>query len=990
MREHFESGGELLVVDARHPCLSVRHTLFLLNMPANPARTPTVWQLLVPKELVRAAAEFMGETTFEEITDCSFMEILSLALTPGRDVHLWSDMFDFAERCQVDDLFDYIEETGGRHTFSDRGDLLAMQKVNRLRDQLREPESLVVQAASRAGSVEFEDGSALETAAAASGNFFPGTQDASLSSPPPSRNLPILSLHKDYLQAVFSRLQHFKTTMSTPASPSDSKIKMEEDHEQQSLAAQHQAEEQRARERKKKKKARERARVKRKNMEKKLEALSQHVEASAQGDADPFDLDRAEAKYMLDRAKVWAEKTAALERKYGEAKEAQKAHLAQSRVKLNELLAQAAACAAKLREEMGEAAGDQLLGPDDAPGDHETERRLTPEEDFESNEHHHHQVSTEAIPREAATDLSQETAIPIANVSDETNVVKEYPEGTNVFEGSVPKNEASADTVETGDEEKELKVFESMAHGEEESDSSSLFVRQSAPDTEEDQSGSGPDESESPAPPPSSSLPPPPPPSSSPSPLPTTTTTDVEGIESSVDKEKAEHCPLPSGKLPPMEPALPDLKKLQDLIRRTQGPASTEVDPSAKVLDAGHTNSKSTQELHSPRLRSRTQSVSSASTPLGRAESVAQDTKCEQEDRSESPPSEHIAVQEALATPSPALGTPVQKQVPVIDTHGSPNHQAFVRPVVRLPPATAYLASPKAKLDLRPQTSASALSGRNDGARGGLGHTVPPRVSQVLPPMHPSQQPGLPIWAQQLAHGHHDGIPGHHVNSLPLPGWTPAGVGQSPLHPDSRNGWNFGGPPPPPYYVPDTWQQGPCIPPPPLPQMRPLAIEIPTPQMLGALPPATCQPLPIGPQVIPNIVGAYEPGVHPQFQPPFPQGLPTVRPEARNSSAPGLMTSGDPPSQYTRVASQNLDESTRPTRASHPGFSTPDWLSKNIYPANATVTFKPKSGNESLDGRLSSTMGGVEFEVPAGWLRHLLETKESTWQIETVTVRRRQ
>lgn len=918
MREHFESGGQLLVVEAQHPFLSVRHTLSLLNMPANPARTPSVWQLLVPKELARTAADIFkdAEMEFEKMTDVSLLELLSLALTPGNDMHVWVDMFDLAERCQVDALFDYIEETGGRRTFRDRGDLLALQKVNRRRDQLLcKRESMAVQAGLRAGSMAWKDDSAatatVATIAAVPENFSPGTRNASFSSPRPSRNLPILSLSKDYLQAVSSHLQIYQTTMFTPPSPlpspSPSKIKMEQGNDQQEAVQQQQqqqqaeADEQRAREKKKKRKDRERARVKRKNMEKKLETLAQQVEASAEGNAGAFDLDRAQAKYMLDRAKVWTDESAALERTYGEAKEEKEAHLAASRVQLNELLAQAAACAAQIREDLGETAvGDQLPGLPDEPHDPEREQP----------------VSTEAIPRrDTAADKSQETTFSLENVFGEVQVIEECLEGTILSEGSVSKDEEeSADTREGGDGETKPESFESVAQDEEESDQSSLFVRQSAPDTEDDQSESSDRRalppSPPPPPPPSSYLPPSSSPLPSPSPLPppspSPSTIDAQNEQSTGEEKKSELSPLllplPLDKVPPMEPALPDLGKLQGLIQRRQDLAPTEEDSPAQ----------------------------------------------------------------------PALEATTQDQLPVVETDDSSTHQVSLRPVVRLPPVTSYLASRKASSGAQAWNLAADPSGHDGDAHGGFEPIVSPTVVQMPPPENPFHpyQPGLPILAQPLA-------PGYHVNSLPLPDWIPAGVGQGPIHPISHNGWNFGGPlpPPPPYYAPESWQPGPFIP-------------LPPPHMFGAPPPATWQPLPLGPPVVPNHIESHEPGAgHPQLQPYFPQRMPTVRPTARIPWAPESMASGYPPTQYAHAASQTVDE---PTRASYPGFLTPVWLSQHTYPAESSVTFRPKSANEGLDGRLSSTVDGVEMDVPAGWLRHHLENEESSWNIETVTVRRRQ
>lgn len=79
-----------------------------------------------------------------------------------------------------------------------------------------------------------------------------------------------------------------------------------------------------------------------------------------------------------------------------------------------------------------------------------------------------------------------------------------------------------------------------------------------------------------------------------------------------------------------------------------------------------------------------------------------------------------------------------------------------------------------------------------------------------------------------------------------------------------------------------------------------------------------------------------------------------------------------------------------PPQAPQDFASAPVWLSPDVYPANATVTFKPKGRNEPVSGLLSSTADGVELDVLDAWLHRHLGDDASPWEVETVTVRRRQ
>lgn len=966
--EHFESGGELLVTNAFHPYLSVRHTLFVLNMPANPIRNPTMWQWMVPKQYSQDVGECFREVVFEEITDMSLMEIMTLVLTPGEDAHVWADVFDFAERCQVDSLFDCIKETGGRATFSNRGDLLALHRVNRVRDQL---------AARRFPPARNAMPGILQSEDEPDASFFPGTQSSSPSSSHRlfSRKLPIPSLSRDYLEAALSHLQvHLFKTTTTPPSPPPPKINMEKDDDQQEAAERTQDQEQRARDRKKKRKDKERARVKRKNLEKKLEVVAQQVEASA-GDGS-FDLDKAEARYMLDRAKLWAAETKALEKKYGEAKEAQKANLANSRARLNELLAQAADCDELIRRELGSPSGARPL--DGSVASHE-----------------------EPESEEAAVGKFQEsvTFSPV-KVSVE-KVAEERFEGGKVLEGSTEQDKLSTNLEDSNDAEN---LEYNPAQNAEESNEPSLFVRQSAPETEVSQSGSdheGPDgENEA---------------------LPAITNTQNEQI--SINKATSQ-------KFPPLKSALPNLQKLGQLIPRNKGRASTEEDFEAKVSDAGPTTDNSAKEIckldsnsqnsadntafgnsvaagstgvsidigtelqpeidekdldiaNAALLRLQTQSMSSASGCSGRRESNAQDEMREQDvSRSEFLGSEHVAVEEETSTPPIALDAMTHTQVPVLDTHDPPACQVPLRPVVRLPPTTTNFAPGEPKTNFQPTGPFGGPHGHDHGAQGGLEHTFPPRGSQ-LPPHHLQRlDPGWPIRLQHLAADNHNRLLGNHETGRPVQNWLHSSHGQGQTYPGVHGSYNFGRPP---ASGPTHKWQGPFMPP---LQLQPFKFVNLGPEMFGAPTPATWQAAAAVPQFLPTIANAPEPRAYPpQVQPFLPQEFGNMRSSAEVSSTSNPMGPAYPQAQQDfGAAAATHDE----TRASRPGLSTPLWLSQDIYPANATVTFKPKGRNEHLNGLLSSTINGVEFDVPAAWLRRLLDDDESSWEVEQVTVRRRQ
>lgn len=1010
MSEHFESGGDLLIAHANHPDLSVRHTAFVLNMPANPVQGPSVWQLMVPKNLSQVAAEYHNDPTFQAITDSSFMDIMNMLLMPQEDTCVWADIFDLAERCQVDELFDCIEETGGQSTFSNRNDLLALHKVNRLRKQLLlESESSLAEAESKpivagpmtpAASSSKPAKAASEDAELSVPSSPSSTRNASLSSSSlPARKLPKPSLSSEYLQAAFSHLQLrlFKTT--PPSSPTNSKETMDGDYSLQEVADQHQAEEQRAQEKKKKKrKDQERARVKRRKMEKKLDALAKQVEAD---DSASFDLEKAEAKYMLDRAKEWAAETGALEKKHREEKQAKQAQLASSRARLNELLAQAAVCAEELKaeEKMWEEVEERQLdfGEPQSP---ELEEGITPEDIIES----YHQVSIEKTPGDAAANNFQESATATEKVSDEADVIDKCLEGGKVLAGDRLKDATPPVAVEEGDEssifvqQSESEVEVAVEPGAEANVSPSRELKLS------ENRGSGKDASAA-----------------------ATITDSSFPSSSSFSSDGA--APAPSRRLPPMEPVLPDLKKLQSLLRRVQGQASTDRDSTAKVFDGDNTNIKSTEEqLGSPSPKSRTQSVGSVADPgpLNDTEHAAQDIGCEQQESgSLLQASDHDAGPEVALTsspaPVPALGVVTAAQdavvedsiiedavveaavvkapafevpvtddpfveAPVIETHNATIPQAAIHPVVRLPLTAAYAESPQTKIGSQPHVPFTGPSRVDTSADGQFDHTVSVPGPQELPPAEYFQQtePGFPVHCQQWPTRTPDRMNSQHLNGSPIHNFPRVGRGPGQFdHPEAQGVLSTGGPPTP-YYAQNQWQ-GSHMPPP----MQPIPFAAPAPQMLSAPMPINRQFAPNMSQVVRDAVHAPGPQAYQQWQPS--SSLPRI-------SEQGVADFGSPPAGPVPPAHPQIhqetfmDAATQEDESEAPDseFSTPFWLSQDIYPANATVTFRPKGKNQPLDGVLTGTNDGVELDVPAGWLQHLLEDEGSSWEIETVKVRRRQ
>lgn len=224
-------------------------------------------------------------------------------------------------------------------------------------------------------------------------------------------------------------------------------------------------------------------------------------------------------------------------------------------------------------------------------------------------------------------------------------------------------------------------------------------------------------------------------------------------------------------------------------------------------------------------------------------------------------------------------------------------------------------------------------------AQGGFKDTFSsqgPYVPPPPPPHHFQQfDPGMPM-PQQFAAGTHNEAQGHLY------------------HPGPHDGFNFGGPP-----APDqghhNWQ-GSFLPPPqmqPFPFGMPPHPGMPPPPGFEAPPPpppamwqAAAATVPQG-LPVPPMVNAPYPPPPPQAPPPPPPAMGNMPPFANNVPEPAYF----------------------PPQAPQDFASAPLWLSPDVYPAIATVTFKPKGRNEPVSGLLSSTADGVELDASDAWLR---------------------
>lgn len=125
LREHWGSRGDLLVVTATHADLSVRDTLWVLNVPCHRSDPPYHWQWLVPKDLVQEA---VPRPRFNFITDYVLSRIQEKGATSGRAVmDLWGEIMNYAVEGDTEGImakvFPDVKETGGRSTLSNRSDL---------------------------------------------------------------------------------------------------------------------------------------------------------------------------------------------------------------------------------------------------------------------------------------------------------------------------------------------------------------------------------------------------------------------------------------------------------------------------------------------------------------------------------------------------------------------------------------------------------------------------------------------------------------------------------------------------------------------------------------------------------------------------------------------------------------------------------------------------------------------------------------------------
>lgn len=125
LREHWGSRGDLLVVTSTHVDLSIRDTLWVLNVPCHRSDPPYHWQWLVPKDLVQEA---VPRPRFNYITEYVLSRIQGEGATSGRAVlELWGEIMNYAVEGDTEGImakvFPDVKETGGRSTLSNRSDL---------------------------------------------------------------------------------------------------------------------------------------------------------------------------------------------------------------------------------------------------------------------------------------------------------------------------------------------------------------------------------------------------------------------------------------------------------------------------------------------------------------------------------------------------------------------------------------------------------------------------------------------------------------------------------------------------------------------------------------------------------------------------------------------------------------------------------------------------------------------------------------------------
>lgn len=139
LEEHKQGNGDLFVVNASHPSLSVRDTLYALNLPGQPSRSPHHWHRMVPQEV---------NYTCERILSGIFIAITAevtrdLADKKSNDSSgMWQKVVHraFMLPPAVDELFADIRETGGRLTIPGQNALGALEKSDRSNLPPREPE----------------------------------------------------------------------------------------------------------------------------------------------------------------------------------------------------------------------------------------------------------------------------------------------------------------------------------------------------------------------------------------------------------------------------------------------------------------------------------------------------------------------------------------------------------------------------------------------------------------------------------------------------------------------------------------------------------------------------------------------------------------------------------------------------------------------------------------------------------------------------------
>lgn len=138
--EEYQTGrGDLLIVNARHPNLSVRDTLYALNLPGQPSRPPHHWQCLAPQGHTLTLERFLSGAFIAITTDTTRLFASKKSIDTSR---VWQKVAHraFMSPPAVDELFADIKETGGRSTVpAGRGVIGSLKKTDYSDLPLRKP-----------------------------------------------------------------------------------------------------------------------------------------------------------------------------------------------------------------------------------------------------------------------------------------------------------------------------------------------------------------------------------------------------------------------------------------------------------------------------------------------------------------------------------------------------------------------------------------------------------------------------------------------------------------------------------------------------------------------------------------------------------------------------------------------------------------------------------------------------------------------------------